>query len=292
MFCPICEESFHKKIIKPSTNGYYYLVCPHCSGGILMPRNKALKKLKQAYQPAYFNWQEAVGFRKFLNKLQFFTPYTLWINKIYQQKPGKLLDVGAGIPDFIIKINKYGWIGYALEIAPQQVNLLKKYIGTNKVMQGDFENFPLKPNKFNILTFWHMLEHLTFPAQSIRKVHQVLKKQGMIFAEFPNFDSFNLSLFGSEYIHFDLPGHLVYYNKKSIVKLLQKNGFSNIKISYPLKLNGSTSLNLSRIVYKKTNSQILSQSLFYILLPLSFMLSVMNAFLGRTDLIRISATRN
>lgn len=257
-----------------------------------MPRGKALRNLKKAYQPEYFNWQEATGIRKFLNKLQFFTPYTLWINKKYALKPGKLLDVGAGIPDFILRMNKIGWDGYALEIAPQQVTLLKKYIGARKVMQGDFENFPLKTNSFDILTFWHMLEHLTFPAKSVRKAHQVLKKRGMIFAEFPNFDSFNLSLFGSEYIHFDLPGHLVYYNRKSVVTLFQKNGFSNIKISYPLKLNGSTSLNLSRIVYKKSRSQLLSQSLFYILLPLSIMLSVINAFIGRTDLMRVSATRN
>src|SRR3982750_21150 len=120
-WCLICENYFKKDKIIKVRDGYYYLVCPNCSGGILGPRQKALKALKKAYQSAYFDWREAVGFRKYLNKFQLFTSYSEWIENIYQKKGKKLLDIGTGIPDFVLEMQKKGWDPFGLEISKEQV---------------------------------------------------------------------------------------------------------------------------------------------------------------------------
>lgn len=289
--CPICEKKFKKDQIIDAREGYFYLICHFCSGGILMPRNRALKELKTAYQSQYFDWKEATGLRKYLNKFRLYASYTEWIAKTFFRKKGKLLDIGAGIPDFVLKMEKIGWDSYALEISKDQVKLIGDYIKRNHVWQGDFEKKRISANFFDVLTFWHMLEHLINPAEAIRKSSQILKSNGMIFAEFPNFDSLNLKLFKQNYCHFDLPGHLVYYNKKSLKILFERNGFKNITISYPLKLNGSFSLNLMRIVVLKTKLSFLGTAVFYITLPVSILLSVMNSYIGKTDLMRISAVK-
>ena len=137
-----------------------------------------------------------------------------------------------------------------------------------------------------------MLEHLALPAKAIRKSAKVLKKNGVLFAEFPNFDSLNLKIFKNNYCHFDLPGHLVYYNHKSLRYLFEQNGFKNIQISYPLKLNGSFSLNLMKIITTKTNNSLFGVFVFYLTLPLSLVLSIINSLLGKTDLMRVSAVKS
>ncbi len=289
--CLICENNFIPQEKIQARDGYYYLICPVCSGGNLRPRKRALKALKDAYHSQYFDWKEATGLRKYLNQLQLFQSYSDWIVQSYGRDKGKLLDVGAGIPDFVYTMKKSGWDSYALEISKEQVKLIKKYLVPNKVWQGDFEIKKLPKNTFNVLTFWHMLEHLTYPAKAIRKSSQVLKNKGMIFAEFPNLDSLNLAIFKTNYCHFDLPGHLVYYNKKSLVYLFSQNGFKNIKISYPLKLNGSFSLNLMKMINTYIGLPYIGLIFFYLTLPISILLAVVNSLLGKTDLMRVSAVK-
>jgi 2-polyprenyl-3-methyl-5-hydroxy-6-metoxy-1,4-benzoquinol methylase len=289
--CVICENSFSSQKKIAARDGYYYLICPVCSGGNLMPRKKALKALKNAYLSQYFDWKEAVGLRKYLNQLQLFKSYPEWIEQTVGRNKGKVLDIGAGVPNFVYTMKKNGWDSYALEISKEQVKLIKKYIDPKKVWQGDFEIKRIPRDTFDVLTFWHMLEHLTYPAKAIRKSSRVLKNNGMLFAEFPNLNSFNLALFKTDYCHFDLPGHLVYYNKKSLENLFTKNGFKNIKISYPLKLNGSFSLNLMRWVNIYIRFAFVGVIVFYMTLPVSILLTVINSFLGKTDLMRISAVK-
>lgn len=289
--CLICENKFIARQKIPARDGYYYLICPHCSGGKLLPRDKALKALKKAYQSTYFDWKEAKGIRKYLNKIQLFTSYSDWIEGQFSDKKGKLLDVGAGIPDFVLKMKKRGWDSMALEISPGQVKLIKKYIGEKKVFKGDFEKIDLKHNFFNVLTFWHMLEHLINPAKAIRKSAGVLKKGGRLYAEFPNFNSLNLKFFRQDYVYFDLPGHLVYYNQKSLKQLFSKNGFEQIEITYPLKLNGSFAFNFSNYLYVKYKNHFLRITGFYVMLPVSVFLSVIFSMLGKSDLMRISAVK-
>lgn len=288
--CLICKTGFKKSKTVSARDGYYYLVCPNCSGGKLMPRNKALKSLKKAYLSEYFDWREEIGIRKFLNKVTLFTPYREWINAKFSSR-GKLLDIGAGVPGFVLKMKEDGWDSYALEISGEQVKLIRKFLGQGKVWQGDFEKYPVKNSSFDILTYWHMLEHLTFPAEAIQKSAKVLRKNGMVFAEFPNFDSLNLRLFGKHYRYFDLPGHLVYYNKKSLQHLFGENGFNIVEISYPLKLNGSFSLNLSGLVYDLSANKTLAQLMFYLTLPVSIILSLLLTLTGQSDLMRIAAVK-
>ncbi len=289
--CLICEKKFKSSGRVEARDGYYYLICAFCTGGILMPRERALSQLSRAYESTYFDWQEAKGLRRYLHKLTLFLPYPQWIQRTYPKK-GTLLDVGAGVPDFVYTMVNNGWNSFALEISKDQVTLIRKFIKTKNVWQGDFEkkNIPLRA--FDVITFWHMLEHLAQPAKAIRKSAKVLKKNGMLFAEFPNLDSLNLQLFKQDYCHFDLPGHLVYYNQKSLKYLFEQNGFKNIQISYPLKLNGSFSLNLMKSIIKITNNYFLGISIFYLTLPLSLIMSVINSYLGKTDLMRISAVKS
>ncbi len=289
--CFICEKKFKSIKQVDARDGYFYLVCSFCTGGILMPRKKALSQLSKAYQSTYFDWQEADGLRKYLHKLTLFLPYPQWIQRAYPKK-GKLLDVGAGVPSFVYSMVKNGWDSYALEISRDQVKLIQKFINPKKVWQGDFEKKKIPLRSFDVITFWHMLEHLALPAKAIRKSAKVLKKNGMLFAEFPNFDSLNLKIFKNNYCHFDLPGHLVYYNHKSLRYLFEQNGFKNIQISYPLKLNGSFSLNLMKIITTKTNNSLFGVFVFYLTLPLSLVLSIINSLLGKTDLMRVSAVKS
>lgn len=292
-FCYICGL----KLIVLRTfdiRGYTYKVCKNCTGAVLTPRKKAYAKLKKAYDNSYFEWKEAAGLRRYLNKLSFFKSYKDWICEYYQTgKNRRLLDVGAGVVDFVRTMQKTGWDTYALEISPEQSKLIAKVLGRGKVIVGDFETTQKLPgNYFDILTFWHMLEHLKSPLEAIKKSNIILKKNGLIFAEFPNLDSFNLKLFKTFYNYYDLPGHLVYYNKRSLNKMFNIAGFEVVEISYPLKLNSSFSLGVYNYAKSRTKSLALASFFYYICLPFSLILAFCLSLNGSTDLMRVVAKKS
>lgn len=143
-----------------------------------------------------------------------------------QAAPGQLLDVGCGTGDFLLAAKKKGWqaIGIEPNKQAQQVAIAKGL----KIFDGKHLN-SLDANSFDVITLWHVLEHLPQLEDQISHFKRLLKPHGTLVLAVPNFKSNDARHYKSNWAAYDVPRHLWHFSKISIKRLFEKQGFDLIE---------------------------------------------------------------
>ena len=230
MKCPICNSDKNTKIFTASNvHGRHQinsqkiaiLKCDECS--CIFPKIKTDKNFYKKYYPK--NYQTPTK-NKFLIKIYQNFNYH-YQNKLIPQN-SILLDVGCGQGDFIKQLPK-GINAYGIDINP----LINKNIIKDDFLKHRFSK------KFNIITFWHSLEHFKNPKKALDKAINLLKPNGKILISIPNTNSFAFNLGQRNWFHLDPPRHLFLPNSQNIKKLFPKNSKINLyfhSFEFPLDL--------------------------------------------------------
>lgn len=151
--------------------------------------------------------------------------------KFFQDKSGKLLDVGCSTGGFLDNV-KDRWDVFGVEPDKESVKCLKdKGI---PFYNGFFEGFETK-DRFDVITLWAVLEHTKNPLEILHKSNKLLKNEGYIVILVPNINSVQAKLFGKYWFHLAIPEHLHHFNLKTLTDILNKSGFKVEKVSYMLK---------------------------------------------------------
>ena len=98
------------------------------------------------------------------------------------------------------------------------------------IEQGLAEDFRTE-RKFEAIALFHVLEHLSEPKSIIGKVSGWLKKDGYLFLELPNIESFLARKMGSDWEMINSE-HLWYFSPKTIKIFLEGNGFKTKRIYF------------------------------------------------------------
>ena len=131
-----------------------------------------------------------------------------------QPAKGSILDIGAGTGDFLSVVKENGWNTTGIEPS-EKAKAIAKRKGVSFVEQtSELEN-----NSFDVITMWHVLEHVPDLNNQIAELKRLLKPNGTIFIAVPNFKSFDAKYYQEYWAAFDVPRHLWHFSKKSI-KLL------------------------------------------------------------------------
>lgn len=142
------------------------------------------------------------------------------INKLNTQKT--LLDIGAGTGDFLLEAERQGWSITGIEPSENAKNIaVKKGIPFTE----EIEQLP--DNIFDVITMWHVLEHIPDTQAHIKQLKRILKKDGVIVVAVPNFKSYDAEYYGSFWAAYDVPRHLWHFSKTAIEKLFN---YENIKL--------------------------------------------------------------
>lgn len=280
-FCRICRENtiIGKKI--SVSNKYVYFKCPICHSGTLspFPHPKVLKKYYQT-QNYYLGLSEGVKNKiiQWIFTRKLFKSYDSWVQS-YFSKPASILDVGTGNGEFLQSMKKAGWTVWGSDISKLAANNTNLALRDKKVIVGNFGNQKWS-KKFDMVTFWHILEHEENPFNYFRKALAVLKDGGRVFGEIPNFDSPLLNLFGKSYAWVMIPVHVVYFSPKTIKYLLIKAGFKNIEIHTPTRA-------LLNLAYSVSRNPIL----IFLLSPLSILIGILLSIIRKGEVIRFTAQK-
>jgi len=138
-----------------------------------------------------------------------------------------LLDVGCGTGDFLKVAKDNNW--NVLGVEP---NLEARTIANKKTENSVFDIEQLlkfKKHSFDVITLWHVLEHLSKLEQHITILESLLKPNGRLVIAVPNYKSFDANYYKSYWAAFDVPRHLWHFSQKSISKLVQQKGMDLIK---------------------------------------------------------------
>jgi len=136
---------------------------------------------------------------------------------------GRLLDVGCGKGGFLRGARDRGWRCFGVEISFQASNDARR-MGLD-VATGRFEDVDYPDSFFDVITMYHVLEHLHDPRQALSKAYQLLKSEGLLVVAVPNFDSLQARLFGQRWYHLDAPRHLYHFTPRTLKMLLHQIGF-------------------------------------------------------------------
>ncbi len=146
------------------------------------------------------------------------------INTLHLQK-GSLLDIGAGTGDFLATAKKQGW-----QITGIEPNEKAKIISISKGVSFAENLESISSHSFDVITMWHVLEHVPDLENQIKLLKRLLKPNGTIIIAVPNYKSFDAKYYGEFWAAYDVPRHLWHFSKTAIEKLFANENMKLIKI--------------------------------------------------------------
>ena len=139
----------------------------------------------------------------------------------------QLLDVGCGTGDFLKTALTDGWTVTGIEPNEQARKIANVKTNQNVFEIGHLAN--LKEHSFDVITLWHVLEHLPKLDTHIQLFRKLLKPNGLLIIAVPNYKSYDAAHYKEFWAAYDVPRHLWHFSRKSINKLFQKENFILIK---------------------------------------------------------------
>lgn len=141
----------------------------------------------------------------------------------------RMLDIGCGVGDLLKLAAQDGWTVTGTEISAQAAAKANAYL-QNQVLVGELSSLKLPENSYDLITIYHVIEHLLDPVDILVKIHRLLKPQGMVLVETPNMGSLGARLRGKRWSQITPPEHITYFNPSSLRYALQQAEFASIAV--------------------------------------------------------------
>lgn len=148
-----------------------------------------------------------------------------------QPKKGKLLDIGAGTGDFLLTAKNNGWETIGVEPSERAKNIAKQ-----KGISFVEEISSLENNSLDVITMWHVLEHVPNLEFQIQELKRLLKPTGTLIVAVPNYKSFDANHYQTFWAAYDVPIHFWHFSKKSIQLIFERVDIKLEKI-LPMKFD-------------------------------------------------------
>ncbi len=149
-------------------------------------------------------------------KIQLITSFT--------KEEKTLLDVGAGTGDFIKTAQNNRWICDGVE---PSASARQKATEKGLSLFMSLETLPDK--KYNVITLWHVLEHLPNLDEQIKMLKSKLTDNGTLVIAVPNFNSYDAKHYKEFWAAYDVPRHLWHFSKTSIKNIFSKHNMKLVQ---------------------------------------------------------------
>ncbi len=144
---------------------------------------------------------------------------------------GNILDIGAGVGDFLLVAKKDGWQTTGIEPSEKARTIAeKKGVSFVDNLSG------LESHTFDVITMWHVLEHVPDLENQIAELKRLIKPSGTIIIAVPNFKSYDAKHYGKFWAAYDVPIHLWHFSKTAIEKLFATKELKLVKV-LPMKFD-------------------------------------------------------
>ena len=147
-------------------------------------------------------------------------------------KPGgKLLDIGCGSGDFLSFMEKNFFDVFGVENNNTALKICaKKKLKVYNSLEA------LSDKSFDVITLWHVLEHLPKPEEVIANIHDLLASNGVLVLAVPNFSSHDRLHYQHNWAALDVPRHRWHFTPEGLEQMLSKAGFK-LQKTIPLWLD-------------------------------------------------------
>jgi len=224
--CPVCKEEADFKFIQDYQNewGKWSLYeCSKCEVQFWMPFKAPGKEW----------YQSCVGYIvQNIERPKLSRGYHRKFLKIFGKIPKdiRVLDLGCGRGEFLAELKKRGCEVWGVDFDKNAIKVAKSYFGLRNVYAMSFDDFFKLSNlpRFDIITFFEVIEHLDNPLEFIENVVKLIKDEGSIVLSTPSRDRILVNA-----IKADFPfHHLSRWNEKAISNLFRKFNFRIVRVEY------------------------------------------------------------
>lgn len=150
------------------------------------------------------------------------------ILKYASEKNGTLLDIGSGTGYFLHSMCKEKWIVTGIEKSESTRKYAHNKFGLNIQSSDYLEQIPAKTK--DVITLWHVLEHIENLNKTMETLHHVLKDNGVLFIALPNKNSFDSRYYKEYWAAYDVPRHLWHFSPENFSLLAEKHDFSVVEM--------------------------------------------------------------
>lgn len=254
--CPLCCGDTSKKVMEcvdftVSRETFSIVECSKCGFKYTNPRPEANEIGK------YYESEEYVSHSN--SKKGLINTVYHWVRNyslrkkvelINKQSPiGNLLDIGCGTGEFLNAAVTAGWKGQGIEPNDKARNQANSNYSLHVLPEAGIES--LQPESFDVITMWHVLEHVHNLNERVEELYSLLKKGGKAVIAVPNCTSYDASTYGNNWAAYDVPRHLYHFTPETIKSLFRKYKFEHVH-SYPMKFDSFyVSMLTEKNVHKK-----------------------------------------
>lgn len=127
---------------------------------------------------------------------------------------GRMLEIGCGAGDFLKVMENKGWNCTGIEPSENAKAIARKKAKAQLYNPEDINSLP--DESFNLITMWHVLEHVDNLKEEVMHLERLLKKGGRLVLALPNFKSADAEYYREYWAAYDVPRHLNHFCRESI----------------------------------------------------------------------------
>lgn len=238
--CPACNsiEQSVKLELKDyflTQESFQILTCKSCGLGHTQPR-PSIENIGSYYK------SESYVSHSSSNKGLINTVYNLVRTRTIKKKlsllssltqGNDLLDIGSGTGHFLKAAQNCGFVVIGLE---PDVDARNFALSEHQLQLLDSSELYTLNKKFDVITMWHVLEHVYELNKDLEQISNLLNDNGVFVVAVPNHSSFDAAYYGNFWAAYDVPRHLYHFTPDTIIPLVEK---FNLKFDsiYPMKFD-------------------------------------------------------
>jgi len=135
---------------------------------------------------------------------------------------GRLFDFGCGVGKYVAQMQAAGWQAEGMDLVPEPVRIGQE--AGLALRQGTLPGADLPEAHYDLVTLWHVLEHVPSPKATLQACRRIIKPGGRIAVVSPMADSLAANWFGSAWYGLDVPRHLTHFTQATLARHLEAAG--------------------------------------------------------------------
>lgn len=231
--CAVCNESrgepvhvLRDRLYRTTQETFTLVRCGNCGLVRLNPRPAGMA----AHYPQQY-WHEASELENFYRRLVLRDHVRFALGAC---RAGRALDVGCGTGLFARMLREAS--GGAIEVSGIDASARAAEVAGLRngiaAAVGDLTSAPLAAASQDLVTMFHLLEHVVSPGEVLDAARRLLAPGGKLVVQVPNLDSWQYNLLGARWVGLDAPRHLYDFRFADLKRLMTQHGFRIVRVKH------------------------------------------------------------